>query len=308
MITLLRAPPFATVQDLGRAGHLAAAVPRAGALDPVALMVGNILVGNSRGAAVLEWGLGGGEIRFDRTATIALTGALATATLRGSPVAACRPTRVCAGDSLVVEALATGAWLYLAISGGIDVPPILGSRSTYLPGCFGGFHGRVLRSGDRLPLGGEPRSTDPGDVPAELVDHPSVAIGLLSGPDREQLPTGAWARLVNAEYKVTRAVSRMGYRLEAGFSELSIAGDRPSAPACVGTVQLPAGGEPIVLLCDGPTVGGYARVAVVATADVGRLAQRRPGDPVRFRPMELTEARQALRTQRALLDRLERKE
>jgi allophanate hydrolase subunit 2 len=97
----------------------------------------------------------------------------------------------------------------------------------------------------------------------------------------------------------------MGYRLKGGPSGISVAADRPSAPACIGTVQLPAGGEPIVLLCDGPTVGGYARIGVVATADVGQLAQRRPGEVVRFQPIDLTEARQALREQEALLDWLE---
>lgn len=307
MITVLQAPPFATVQDLGRLGHLEAAVPRAGALDRPSLAMGNLLVGNPRTAAGLEWGLGGGVVRFERAVTVALTGARATATLSGAPVEPGRGVRAAAGDILEVQRIDEGAWLYVALSGGIDVPQVLGSRSTFLPGRFGGLEGRIVRSGDRLPIGatsgraGMPRIDS--RLPAAAVDR---AIGLLPGPDRELLEPGDWERVIGAEYAVSRTVSRMGYRLEGGPSGLSIAADGPSAPACIGTLQLPAGGEPIVLLCDGPTVGGYARVGVVMTADVGRLAQRRPGDSVRFRQVELSEARRAVREQQSLLDRLER--
>jgi biotin-dependent carboxylase-like uncharacterized protein len=305
VITVLRAPPFATVQDLGRSGHLDAAVPRAGALDRFALAVGNLLVGNQRSAAGLEWGAGGGVVRFDRPATVALTGARATATLAGLPVEPGRTVRAAPGDMLEVERLDSGAWLYLAVSGGIDVPVMLGSRSTYLPARFGGLEGRVLRSGDRLPLGPGPARSGRATAAAQTAAVWTGPIRLLPGPDSGLLPPGAWDRMIGTEYTVSRAVSRMGYRLKGGALRISVVADRPSAPACIGTVQLPAGGEPIVLLCDGPTVGGYARIAVVATADLGQLAQRRPGEVVRFRPIELTEARQALREQRAFLDRLE---
>jgi len=307
VITLLRAPPFATVQDLGRPGHLEAAVPRAGALDRLALAVGNLLVGNSRSAAGLEWGVGAGVVRFEQPATVALTGACATATLGGLPIEPGRAVRAGHGDTLEVKRLDSGAWLYLAVSGGIDVPLVLGSRSTYLPGRFGGLEGRVLRSGDQLPIGVEPERSGPTTAPAEPAGVETGPIRILPGPDRGLLPPGGWDRMVGAEYKVSRAVSRMGYRLQGGSSGISGTPDGPSAPAAIGTVQLPAGGEPIVLLCDGPTVGGYARIGVVVTADLGRLAQRRPGDVVRFRPVELIEARQALREQLALLDRLERR-
>lgn len=306
MITVLRAPPFATVQDLGRPGYLDAAVPRAGALDRFALAVGNLLVGNRRGAAGLEWGVGAGVVRFDRPVTIALTGARATATLAGLPLEPGRAVPAAPGDMLEVERLDSGAWLYLAVSGGIDVPLVLGSRSTYLPARFGGLEGRVLRSGDRLPLGAGPARSEATTLSSEAAAVLIGPIRLLPGPDSDLLPSPAWDRVARTEYRVSRSVNRMGYRLEAGPSGISVAADRPSAPACIGTVQLPAGGEPIVLLCDGPTVGGYPRIGVVATADLGQLAQRRPGDAVRFRPVELTEARQALSEQEALLDRLER--
>ncbi len=298
MITILRAPPFATVQDLGRAGYLAAAVPRAGALDPFALALANILVGNPPGAAAVEWGLAGGEVRFDRDAEVALSGATARATIAGRTVAPGHAVCAAAGELLAVEQIELGTWLYVAVSGGIAVPPVLGSRATYLPGRFGGLEGRLLRSGDRLPLGAPAdRRAVPSAGPPELSASAQPApIGILSGPDMARLPEAAWRWLVASEFRVTPAMSRMGYRLQGPVPALSLPGDLPSAPACIGTIQLPPGGEPIVLMPDGPTVGGYPRIAVVATADLGRLAQQRPGEVVRFEPIELPEARARLRT------------
>ncbi|HEY8106682.1 MAG TPA: biotin-dependent carboxyltransferase family protein, partial [Gemmatimonadales bacterium] len=302
MITVLRAPAFATVQDLGRIGHLSAAVPRAGALDPFALRVANLLVGNSRDAAVIEWGVGGGEIRFERDATIALAGATARAAIGGRPITKDRAEPVRAGECLRVERIEQGAWVYVAVSGGIDVPPVLGSRATYLPAHFGGLDGRLLRTGDQLPIGDAAQTpASRASLPAELAskgaDEP---IALLSGPDHAAAPA-AWDWLLSTEFRVSRAVSRMGYRLEAQAPSFSVPGDRPSAPACPGTVQLPPGGAPIVLMPDGPTVGGYVRVAVVATADLGRVAQRAPGESVRFRMIEVHEARARLRRQEEVL-------
>jgi antagonist of KipI len=307
VITVLRAPPFATVQDLGRPGHLEAGVPTAGALDRFSLAIANLLVGNPRGAAGLEWGLGGGTLRFECALSFALAGAHAEARLGSRSIELGNVAQAAPGDVLDVHRPDRGAWLYVTVAGGIDVPLVLGSRSTYLPGRFGGIEGRILRSGDRLPVGVAPERRaaekhDPLHVSAEPRDE---VIRILPGPDRGNLSTGEWDRFLDAEYRVSRAASRMGYRLEVAGAGPSVAQDRPSAPVCLGTVQLPAGGEPIVLLADGPTVGGYSRIAVVASADVGRLAQRRPGDPVRLRPIDLVEARRALRDQMAVLDRLE---
>lgn len=308
MITVLKAPPFATVQDLGRTGHLHAAVPRAGALDPFALIVANLLVGNSRGAAAVEWGLAGGEVRFERDSIIALSGATARATLGGRPLVGDRAERARAGDCLSIERIETGAWVYLAVDGGIAVPPVLGSRATYLPARFGGLEGRLLRTGDRVPLGAGAATAPPQKqtLPPLRAGETDEPIALLPGPDREILAAPAWDWLVGTEFRVSRAVSRVGYRLEGPPPSLALVlpGDRPSAPACPGTVQLPPGGEPIVLMPDGPTVGGYLRIAVVATTDLGRLAQRTPGERVRFRIIELSEARARLRRQEELLDRL----
>lgn len=304
MITVLRPSPFATVQDLGRPGYLHAAVAQGGALDPLALALANVLVGNEPGAAAVEWGLAGGELRVEHNTTIALTGARAEATLGERSVPNNRAVRAAAGEVLRIARLEEGAWLYLAIAGGIDLTPVLGSRATYLPARFGGLEGRLLRPGDRLPTGdprpGVPLDDRGMDATRSLGARP---IAILPGPDGHLLPAEAWPWLTQTEFRVSRAVSRMGYRLEGARPRFSLPGDMPSAPACIGTIQLPPGGEPIVLLPDGPTVGGYPRVAVVATADVGRLAQRRPGEPVRFHLVGLEEARTRLRDQWGALGR-----
>jgi biotin-dependent carboxylase-like uncharacterized protein len=305
VISLLRAPPFATVQDLGRPNHLAAAVPLSGALDRFSLAAGNLLVGNPRDAAGLEWGLGGGKLRFEQATAFLLLGAHCAATLGHRAVDQGVLVQAAAAEVLEVHRLERSAWLYLAVAGGIDVPVVLGSRSTYLPARFGGFEGRTLRSGDRLPVGAAPLTHSARNAPWVFLEPDEQPIRILPGPDIDMLEPGDWERFVEAEYHISRAASRMGYRLEARGSRVRVTQDRPSAPVCVGTIQLPAGGEPIVLLADGPTVGGYARIAVVATADIGRLAQRRPGDPVRFRVIGLEEATQILQEQAGLLNRLE---
>ncbi len=315
MISVLRAAGFVTVQDLGRTGHRAAAVPPGGALDRLALEAANLLVGNSPDAAGLEWSVGPGEIRFERAATVALAGALVDARLEGRRLPAARAIALEAGSVLEIRGFERGAWLYLAVAGGIAVPPVLGSRATYEPGRFGGLEGRPLRAGDLLPVGAlGPRRSVPAagaGPPRSAAIDPEIFVGrtgepipLLPGPERCLLSDAEWRRLVEGEFRVSQAVSRMGYRLEG--ARLTVAEERepPSAPVAPGVVQVPPGGAPIVLLADGPTVGGYPRVAVIPTAYLGRLVQRRPGEPVRFREIGMVEARAALRERRALLDRL----
>jgi len=269
MITVLKAPPFATVQDLGRFGYRGSAVPPSGAMDPDALARANLAVGNRPGAAAIEWGIGSGRL--------GLTPGLAVA-LAGADVVARREA-----DVLAIDEFRAGAWVYVAVAGGVDVPEVMGSRSTYLPGGFGGFEGRLLRTGDvlRAGTGGNGRQETPTEPPDSIA---STSVPVLPGPDRAMLPDEAWDRFLAAGWIVSRAVSRAGYRLDGPALPFDPPEDLPSAPVCPGTVQLPPGGRPIVLMPDGPTVGGYPRIAVVVSGELGWLAQRRPGEPVRFVP------------------------
>ena len=271
MITVLGAPPFATVQDLGRPGHRASAVPPSGALDPAALIRANRIVGNADGFAGIEWGIGAGRLRLAPGTEIAIAGADVVVRRHA--------------DELTIESFRSGAWAYLAVQGGVDVPEILGSRSTFLPGGFGGHEGRVLRTGDVLPVGvRRPVSEAPQGPLLVAATEPSAAIAILPGPDRALMDDRIWDEFLAADWTVSRSVSRAGYRLDGPVLPFRPPPDLPSAPVCPGTVQLPPGGRPIVLMPDGPTVGGYLRIAVVVSAELGRLAQRRPGEPVRFVP------------------------
>jgi biotin-dependent carboxylase-like uncharacterized protein len=268
MITIVNAPPFATVQDLGRIGHRSSAVPPSGAMDPAALARANRMVGNEPGAAAIEWGIGGGRFGLSGAIEVAIGGADAITRREG--------------DDLIVDGFRSGAWAYLAVSGGIAVPEVLGSRSTYLPGRFGGLHGRQLRTGDVLPAGSRLQSAEVAAPPPPPEAGAGALVAVVPGPDRALLSDGAWEQFLAAEWVVSRAVSRAGYRLEGPDLPLAPAAQFPSSPVCPGTIQLPPGGRPIVLMPDGPTVGGYPRIAVVISSELGRLAQRRPGEPVRF--------------------------
>ncbi|HEU4647939.1 MAG TPA: biotin-dependent carboxyltransferase family protein [Gemmatimonadales bacterium] len=303
MIRVLVAPPFATIQDQGRTGYRAAAVPPSGAMDPVALEVGNALLDNPAGAAAIECALGGCELRFERREMIALTGASVEARIGGRPAPGWTALVAEAGEVLRVARPTSGAWYYVCIGGGIAVPPVLGSRSTCLPAHFGGLDGRPIRKGDVLPCGSESMAAPNVDRAALAALRPPTGepIGVVPGPARAQLRAGEWERFLTSEFRLSASISRMGYRLEGPSLGLDAPADLPSAPACPGAVQLPPGGTPIVLFNDGPTVGGYPIIAVVASAHLGLLAQHQPGSALRFRELTAQQARALVTEERRML-------
>ena len=310
-VRVLAAPPFATVQDLGRPGWRHLGIPAGGAMDRWALQAANVLAGNAADAAALEWSVGGGMVRFERDLTIALAGADCPATLEGRPVAAWTPVPVTAGDRLALGPPRRGRFLYLAVAGGLVVPPVLGSAATYLPAAFGGVAGRRLRDGDLLAAGSPPDDADSADraaggpCPPELrraiagwhdgrpCDEP---VRVVAGPQAALLDDAGWARLLGPGLAVSLTSDRSGYRLRGvAVPPPAGAAERPSEPGCPGALQLPHDGEPIVLMADAPTVGGYPKPAVVCAADLGRLAQHAPGDPVRLALVSLDEAQRLYR-------------
>lgn len=297
MITVNRASPYLTVQDSGRKRARASGVPQGGAIDAFALGAANALAGNSMDAAGLEWALGGGSIRFERDAVFALAGAKAQAILAGKTVAPCTTIYARSGDELVIEQISSGRFLYLAVGGGIDVPLVLGSRSTYLPGRFGGYHGRTLKRGDSLALGTPPGSTPaPGcHCAADLLPRYEVAIvHVTRGTHADLFDDATWRTLTDSEYKVSAASDRTGYRLE-GPALKNPVGTLPSEAGCPGSIQVPGDGLPIALMADAPTVGGYPKIAVVAEADLPILAQRSTGATVRFELITIEQSQRALR-------------
>lgn len=280
MIEVIRAPAHLVIQDFGFQGSRGIGLPRAGAMDPVALALGNSTIGNEAGAPALEWAVTGGVIRFSEAATIALTGARVRGRVGRDVLVMDREYRVEAGTILEVERFVKGRFLYLCTSLLISVPKVFRSRSTYTPGRIGGFEGRRLKHGDRLPLEAVPTIIPPASI-AET-DYERTTLRVVPGPQKDALDGRVLSSLLDKAFTVSVASDRTGYRLEG--QELDV-GDLPqilSEPACEGAVEITDSGMPIVLMADGPTLGGYQKVAVVVEADLPILAQKTPGETIRF--------------------------
>lgn len=280
MILVEAAPPFATIQDLGRPGFRDSGVPVSGIADRDAGLALNALLGNEPGAAMIEWAVTGGALRFETSCLVAIGGAAVECTLDDRTVVPWRAIEARAGSTLVVTRFVRGRFLLIAVRGGIDVPLVLGSRSTLLSAALGGLDGRRLRTGDRLPIGGALGTSGPAHPPTPGVQ--GEAIHVTRGPQAERFDAGAWAALTTSTFSVSHASDRTGYRLEGGVIPHRASAALPSEPACVGAVQVPEDGRPIVIMPDGPTIGGYPKIAVIRTTWMSRFAQLAPGDPVRF--------------------------
>ncbi len=292
-LTVLSPGLMTTVQDLGRPGYRGCGVTPGGAADAVAAAVANLLVGNPPGTALLELTLAGPVLRCDRNLRVALTGA----TFPG--LAGWRPLELTTGSTITLGHASRGCRGYLAIAGGIDVPTVLGSRSTHVAAGFGGFAGRPLQAGDRLPIG---TPCTPATDPHWSLDP--ALLPLPAGPARLRLilPETAPAAAANGlgvAYRVSSQSDRMGLRL-AG-RPIEHRGDGISRAVLPGTVQLPPDGQPILLLADSQTIGGYPVLGHVASADLRLAAQLRPGDEVIFAAISRAEAHAAWQQQHGLL-------
>jgi len=266
-------------------------------MDVFALKALNAIVGNPLDSAALEWALGGGTLRFQVNCVLAIGGAHARATLAGRTVPSFTTCYARSGDELTVEHLTAGRFLYIAVSGGIDVPEILGSRSTYLPGNFGGFNGRMIARDDTLMLGpgSNPTPSEGFTCPPELLPrYESAAVRITRGPHADLFDELAWHTLIETEFVVSTASDRTGYKLK-GKAVSDAERNLPSDPSCQGAIQVPGDGIPIVLMADAPTVGGYPKIAIVAEADLPILAQRSPGETVRFQLVTIEQSQRALK-------------
>ncbi len=301
MIEVLRAGPLATVQDLGRPGWRERGVSLCGALDDVALRSGNLLVGNAPDAAGIEFTLGPAALRFHADSVVALTGTDADADLDGRPLHPGWRTAVRAGQMLRLAAPRERMRAYLCVAGGIAVPPRLGSRSTDLKAGFGGLDGRALRDGDRLPLAATALPSRALGIRPPAWD---ATVRVLPGPESDDFSPEAQAALFATAWRVTPQSNRMGYRLHGPALARERGGELLSHAVLPGVVQLPPSGQPIVLLADAQTTGGYPKIAVVIRADLWKLAQLRLGGTLRFLPCTPAEAVAALRRQQALFDQL----
>lgn len=290
-ITALRAGPLTTVQDLGRPQHRRAGIAPGGALDLHAARVANLLVGNPEGSALLEITLGPARFRFADERVIACCGAEVHGSLG-------RPFRIQPNEELGLRSPPDGCQTWLAISGGIEVPLVLGSRATDLRGGFGGLDGRALRDGDELPLGQPVSILDfteriaswgaPAAWARTASRHPVLRV--IHGSEWKDFAAAVQAAFLHESYTVTAKADRMGARLEgATLPRLSNA-EMLSEAVAPGTIQVANDGQPILLLGDCQTIGGYPKIAHVITVDLPIAAQLRPNDSVRFQAVSLAQA------------------
>ena len=297
-ITVVQPGLFTTVQDLGRRGHRAAGVPLSGAADSVSLRLANLLVGNPEDAAGIECTLLGPTLRFDRDATVAVAGAV----FPGLP--ADRAVRVTAGTEIALGHATSGCRGFLTVAGGIDVPTLLGSRSTLVAAGLGGYAGRPLKAGDRLAVGDAAdmcteshRAIESAAAELSTVRRPCV-VRVIPGEQADMAGEALWSR----SFRASSRSDRMGLRLDGEpLPCASHDGSMKSVAVFPGTVQLPPDGQPIVLLADAKTIGGYPVVGQVIETDLPLAAQLRPGEEVRLQPVTIAEARDALRTREAAI-------
>jgi biotin-dependent carboxylase-like uncharacterized protein len=304
-----------TVQDLGRPGYYHLGIPTSGGMDMLSLAAANLLVGNDAGAAVLEAVFLGPELEFTADAIVAVTGADMPPKVDGQEQAGWTSFAVKKGQVLSFGFLKAGARAYIAVSGGIDVPVVLGSRSTYTLGALGGFNGRKLDAGDVLPVGTGRIVANGRSLPEALRRKPAMPaeLRMLPGLYWHRITEAAGKNFFDDTWKVAPEADRIGYRFKAGRPLEFVAREQPfgagSDPsnivdACYpyGSVQVPGGTEPIVLHRDAVSGGGYFMLGTVVSADMDLIGQLQPHTPTRFVKVTREQALQARHDRKAVLD------
>lgn len=309
-LRMLQPGPQTTVQDLGRLGFQALGVPSCGALDPVALRLANRLVGNEEGAAALECRLigPGFEVR-GAPVRLALAGAEASIAveLEGEtrPVPPWRAFTVPAGAVVRIGALRGSGCAVLAVAGGLDVPEVLGSRSTDLKGGFGGHQGRALKADDLVQLNGASLHGPDFALPAPPPLEFSGTLRVVLGPQADAFTTAGLDAFLATPFEISREADRMGMRLVGPALAFVTSADIVSDGIATGSIQVPGSGQPIVLLADHQTIGGYAKIATVISADLPAAGRLLPGAAIRFRAVSVAEAEEARRALEREIARLD---
>jgi len=309
MIRILDAGPQTTVQDGGRLGQLRYGIPPSGPVDRFAFVLANRLVGNPDGAAALECTLVGPRFEAEAACAVAVTGADMPLSVNGKEAPRWATLALKAGDVVKLGPARSGVRGYVAFAGGLDVPLVMGSCATYLRGRLGGVEGRALRKDDRLRLA-------PAAAPrARRVERRAVpayggesTLRVVLGPQADRFTKEGLGALLGSSYEVLPQSDRMGARLRGPRIAHTRGHDIISDGIALGSIQVPGDGQPIVLLVDRQSTGGYTKVATVCSFDIARIGQARPGQAVRFRAVTVDEAHRLLREWDASLDGVVREE
>lgn len=297
-------PGLATsIQDTGRMGYQQYGMVVAGAIDSFALEIGNILVGNERTEAGIEVCAMGPKLKFLETTVIAITGANLTPMIDGNPIGLWKSYVIYSGQMVSFGRPQEGMYAYIAVGGGIQTPEVMGSKSTYTKAQIGGLHGRNLKSGDHIPIGEADVKTAGRQLHPNLIPNYNKPrpIRVIPGPDHDQFTREGLQSFFSTPYRITTKTDRMGTRLEGEKIEQINGADIISDAIFPGTVQVPANGQPIILLADRQPTGGYTRIATVITEDIPRVAQQQPGTELRFEAVSLNLAQKLYQRREHLL-------
>ena len=290
---------YTTVQDMGRYGYQRYGVPVSGAMDVYALRLANILLGNDEGSAALEMTLIGPKLEFLEDTTVALAGANLSPRLNGRPAPTWRAFRVRRGSLLTFDGPMVGKSAYLALPGGIDVPVQMGSRSTYARGGIGGHEGRTLQPGDRISAvrRGEKHRPNPATIPDELVPkrQDERRLRVVMGPQSDAFTAEGIAAFFSGTFAVSQQSDRVGHRLEGPAIAHARGADIVSDGVPFGAVQITGDGQPVILMADRGTTGGYTKIATVIAVDLAEVAQTLPGNTVTFHAVSVEEAHRLLK-------------
>lgn len=303
-VIVKEAGPLTTIQDEGRYGYQKYGMPTAGAMDQFSYQVSNYLVGNNTEEAVIEFTFKGPTLEFTEDTIIAITGANAAPELNGLPVPMWRTIYVNRGSMLTFNNLKKGFRGYISFKGGIDVEKIMGSKSTYLRGELGGLKGRKLQIGDEIPLyaGVDKKEYKELFFPKKYIPNFSKeTLRVILGPQKEKFTHKGISGFLGSKYKITGQADRMGYRLKGSKIEHKGSADIISDGIPRGAVQVPGHGQPIIMLADRQTTGGYAKIAVVVSVDIDLIAQKKPGDEVKFKEIDLKSAHKLMKKRNEIL-------
>ncbi|WP_316791145.1 biotin-dependent carboxyltransferase family protein [Pedobacter frigoris] len=306
-IRILKPGLLSTIQDMGRHGHQKCGMVVSGAMDILALKIGNLLLGNSPAEAALECTLSGPELIFERDQLIAITGGNLSPQIDGVPLTMWKPVYVRAGAKLSFGKALSGCRTYLSVYRGFDVSEVLGSKSTYLRAGIGGWNGRALKKDDIIPFKTSCQGQHKFDWSAGKNLYPDLSnprIRVIEGPEFGQFTVESTADFLNGSYTVSNEADRMGYRLNGKALQQQVSKEMLSSAVTFGTIQVPAQGAPIVLMADHQTTGGYPRIAQVISADLTLLAQMQPGREITFELITLEQAQVLLLTQEQQLSQL----
>lgn len=294
-----------TIQDEGRYGYEQFGMSPAGPMDGTAFRTANLLVGNPEGESALEATVLGPTLRFDQDNVIAVTGADMAPALNGQPCPMYQAVSVKAGDQLKLGAAKTGCRAYIAFAGGLDVPPVMGSRATALQNKVGGYQGRKLAKGDavgfRTP---NPSLPLPRTAPVPAPAGREVTIRVILGPQDDMFTKEGLDTFLSQPYTVSKDFDRMGCRLEGPVIQHKTDGNIISDGMVTGAIQVPTSGQPIIMLAERQTVGGYTKIATVISTDLPLVGQRKTGDVIRFQAVSVEEAHRAWRETNRELEEL----